>query len=830
MNNLLRTLTEFQTKQSADLKLLLTTVKEARRQTLETKLSDPFYESLEGLLVDLRTVTVDNRDAEAFLKPVSRTEYPDYYDVIATPMDLQTMLKKVKAKSYKSKREFQDDLDLIWSNCFLFNAVENHPLRLCVMRLKAKAERLLKYVTDRKDRADPHIPGEMANHGIISKVNGTSLNGVVPGLARPRSIQSSKSPSPAKLFADADGQSRKDVPFQDSLAIVRTQAGMTTFRELDRELDERLAGMQLENEVDEWTTGLESKLKAYGSTVDEDEDDGDGDVSLKTHDGDIGEKRKLNGYVDNRPRKRARTSSENVDRDVVDLWWDAMRSDDLIGNGLPVLLHARSDPLTDDSHPHKSVTDPSHPQLGRQKKKRKKKAEVAQPWTLLYHMNNNIKTMRKVRTTHAKFSELDLTNEDGNVQPSEFVAPPADDVEEAIDEKPWRTRGSGLEIGPENADDCLHWAGTKILEHAGFQGASKMAMDVLASVASDFFSNVGRTITFLSAKHADRMSPEEIILHTLFESGIAKAAELERYVSDDILKYGARLSDLEKKLANAYTEATTVEAWDDDALFKMDGEEEEDGEFVMGNFADSLGDDFLGLRELGIAAEFGLSTLSIPKKLLKGKNKVKLEGPASVQPSEPPLPFPLPPPFIPIDSENVESQIGLLKPFYQSRISDLAAQQQPMQHPPLPPQPPFIADPNGAPSIFGYPVPYPPAPPPDASQPQPLPHIFVVLPDDPPSPAHTKIGPLGQIVKPSTTTGSKKKSKAKPKAEGGDGLAIGVPDGYEGGLETPVMTPYAHLPSESPKKPKGGGGGPGSAKKKAAKAEPPLPPVVMASA
>jgi len=44
--------------------------------------------------------------------------------VIANPMDLQTMLKKVKQKQYKSKREFKDDLDLIWSNCFTYNATE----------------------------------------------------------------------------------------------------------------------------------------------------------------------------------------------------------------------------------------------------------------------------------------------------------------------------------------------------------------------------------------------------------------------------------------------------------------------------------------------------------------------------------------------------------------------------------------------------------------------------------------------------------------------------------------------------------------------------------
>ena len=48
-----------------------------------------------------------------------------------------------------------------------------------------------------------------------------------------------------------------------------------------------------------------------------------------------------------------------------------------------------------------------------------------------------------------------------------------------------------------------------------------------------------------------------------------------------------------------------------------------------GNFADSFGEDFLGLRELGIAAEFGLQSLTIPKKLLKGKKQGQAEGPSA---------------------------------------------------------------------------------------------------------------------------------------------------------------------------------------------------------
>ncbi len=38
-----------------------------------------------------------------------------------------------------------------------------------------------------------------------------------------------------------------------------------------------------------------------------------------------------------------------------------------------------------------------------------------------------------------------------------------------------------------------------------------------------------------------------------------------------------------------------------------------------GNFAESFGEDIFGLKELGIADEFGLSSLTVPKRLLKGK-------------------------------------------------------------------------------------------------------------------------------------------------------------------------------------------------------------------
>lgn len=119
--------------------------------------------------------------------------------------------------------------------------------------------------------------------------------------------------------------------------------------------------------------------------------------------------------------------------------------------------------------------------------------------------------MRRIRMTHAKFTALNQSNEEGGgtvsvSQPAEMGIDEA--VEEEIDERPWNPSGSGLEIGEKNADDCLHWMGTKILEHVGFQGTSKVALDVLSGLTSEYLMNVGRTIRFLCDKYAQKMTPE----------------------------------------------------------------------------------------------------------------------------------------------------------------------------------------------------------------------------------------------------------------------------------------------------------------------------------
>ncbi|KAF6748714.1 SAGA complex protein [Ephemerocybe angulata] len=706
MQNLLRTLTERRVKPTDNLKELLAAVKRTRRDTQDSKLSDAFYDSLDNLLADLRTISIDNRDAEAFLKPVSRAEVPDYYDYITNPMDFATMARKLKHKQYKSKREFKADLDLIWSNCYKYNAAEDHPLRQCADRLRAKAERLLKYITDRKDRIEPQAfestPTTPTTVGIARpKVNG--VNGATHHKRTPSTAIPTPTPSSQPI---ASSSSRKlDVPFAESPALIRTPEGMVLFRELDRGLSSsssrraalgKLKALVPDSEHTFPNIEPEELAVALGAVT--------------------GDKRK-SPTQDGRPRKRARFADTEEDLAISQLWWDAAQSEGLIANGLPEIPYASS---SSSVKPKKRVRTPKRsPTVEEQPKK-----------SMLTLMNNNIKAMRRVRTTHAKLTALvastgggeeggegaageggafpmgQSSSTMGGVATSAPVIAGEEDVnDDRIDERHWldivydatntgslkkkgktRTRRP-IEIGEESAQSCTRWVGEKILEHAGFQGASRGAMDVLNGVFMDYLGNVGRSIRYMTDKYAGTMTPEEIILHTLFESGVSKVQELDKFITDDIERYGTRLLELEKKLVGAYRDSTAGEALEDEGLFEEE-DEEEAGALAMGDFADSLGEDYLGLRESGIAAEFGLSTLSIPKKLLRRKKVAGANAGAAASKAvvEKPLDYPLPPPQPKFTYSTVGEQIGLLREFYERRFEEKAvkAVAERQAQPPLP--------------------------------------------------------------------------------------------------------------------------------------------------
>ena len=60
-----------------------------------------------------------------FRKPVSKSEAPNYTDIIKTPMDLSLLERNVEDGKYKSIDDFEKDLRLIFTNCYTYNNPES---------------------------------------------------------------------------------------------------------------------------------------------------------------------------------------------------------------------------------------------------------------------------------------------------------------------------------------------------------------------------------------------------------------------------------------------------------------------------------------------------------------------------------------------------------------------------------------------------------------------------------------------------------------------------------------------------------------------------------
>lgn len=80
------------------------------------------------MLDRLRTVDTAN----VFALPVNVKDAPDYDKIVTNPMDFSTMEKKITSYSYKSMDAFEADMNLIISNCMLYNTRDTIFFRLAL--------------------------------------------------------------------------------------------------------------------------------------------------------------------------------------------------------------------------------------------------------------------------------------------------------------------------------------------------------------------------------------------------------------------------------------------------------------------------------------------------------------------------------------------------------------------------------------------------------------------------------------------------------------------------------------------------------------------------
>ena len=222
----------------------------------------------------------------------------------------------------------------------------------------------------------------------------------------------------------------------------------------------------------------------------------------------------------------------------------------------------------------------------------------------------------------------------------------------------------------------------KLCYHAGFEELQPSAVDVITDIAADYFQKIARTFAIYNEapkipatgaaaaageKWQPRFNREELILHTLSENGMA-IEELEAYVRDDVDRYGSKLAVMHERMKAHLTDLlrpALVDGGEGGVGAFNDGSDQ----FVGGDFAEDIDEDFFGFKELGLDKEFGLASLSVPLHLLQSRvhsahnaNLPGGTGPIATALFEPLQPLP------PVTKENIQNQIGLVKNFFLAKL------------------------------------------------------------------------------------------------------------------------------------------------------------------
>jgi len=213
--------------------------------------------------------------------------------------------------------------------------------------------------------------------------------------------------------------------------------------------------------------------------------------------------------------------------------------------------------------------------------------------------------------------------------------------------------------------------------------------------ASDSFASLPSLLSCASSLTRSPYRPQDILTRTLSENGVPSPSHLSAHVTEDVDRYGQRLTDLLAKLERTRQDQLdsffTPSAAVADELERAEQVFDADEAFADGAWATRIGEDYFGVADQGLDTELAVQNLVLPKWLLRGEPRpLDNESTRCVRLSPLPLLAPQralltatclwwphsstlayspPPSFVPLTPSSISAQIGLLQPFYHLRAS-----------------------------------------------------------------------------------------------------------------------------------------------------------------
>ncbi|WEW55191.1 Transcriptional activator spt7 [Emydomyces testavorans] len=715
----------------AELRSLMSEVRKNRSKwASEDKIGqEELYEAAEKVLSELKAMT---EHSSAFLTRVNKRDAPDYYSIIKRPMDLGTMTKKLKALQYKSKQEFVDDLNLIWSNCLKYNTNPEHFLRKHALYMRKETEKLVPLIPDIviRDRAEVEAEERRLQLAELDGGEESDDEPIMSSRGRKATATKGKKGATTGRKAPAKGlqAAASDVKNQQSDAVSTSQdstiEGMSgtlstpppgtltpltsngqgvaaTGSQMDAmDIDgfglsapaynSALSGLGLEFEDPEYKIWKQATKKDRALVAAErhrlfkgDRLNPDEPALLRTK---AGMRRWL---------KNQREASNEVDKQVDTN--SQMKEPETTGETFAENIEEEKDQMLPDYYDLMSALPdlPEHLQWNEDSEGNvienseeflrilPKGLFVAPPSKFSKKMDANMKQMQETRKVCSKISIVKQMQQQSQMYQNQFQKHQPEPLVEQ-DVLPHVMNDEGPVISPWVCRAALQRSVAKVLYHTGFEEYQPSALDAVTDIAADFFFKIGATlkgymespkiakseqVSTVSANQQQwkqPYTPEQMILHTLQSVG-TDVETLESYVKDDAERHGAKLGVIHERLKAHLTEllrpAFNDTSGDGSSAFN-DGSEQ----FIGGDFAEDIDEDFFGFKELGLDKEFGLSTLSVPLHLLQNRmyNAHQAQNLNSSQVAS--ALFPTPPLYQRISIQTLPQHIGLVHNFFLAKL------------------------------------------------------------------------------------------------------------------------------------------------------------------
>ncbi|CAN8105031.1 unnamed protein product [Discula destructiva] len=687
---------------------------------------EELYEALDKVLSELKAHT---EYSTPFLTKVNKRDAPDYYSVIKQPMDLGTMTKKLKQLQYKSKAEFVTDLNLIWDNCVRYNASLNNHLPRLANGMRREADKLIPLIPDLVIRPRAEVEAEerrKQNGGedgedsddepiITSRGRTQATKGAAKSRKAPADQKEGTPNMDGKPAIQLNGilakTGREDSEFGDSNGFATPPIGgsNTPLGQNGQSGTSNADAMEID------APSLNGMTLSLGEAAEQEFEDEEYKIwkqVTKKERALIARERynlfkgnKLNldepAILRSKPgmrrvlRSQLQAESAGItaatgDSSAIAAKETAKPTETTLAEGMEV----EEDRAIPDYYEAFNLVPDVMPKLqwvedgeGQVINQHEDVLRLVQPGyftspdsILTKKFDANLRQMQETRKVCSKIGVIKQMQIQTQVYANQFPKyEPEPFVEQDIDGH--FVAGDGPVMAPDVCKAAMKRSVAKIFYHAGFEELQPSALDVAADIAGDYYAKLIRTFNVYreaekkdatgkwaerGAKCQPRFSQEEVILHTLNESGHTLES-LEAYAKDDVDRLGSKLGVIHERmkshLADLLRPALNDAGPDGAGAFK-DGSEQ----FVGGDFAEELGEDFFGFKALGLDQEFGLEMMSVPLHLLQARVRntyqVQTQNTDEVVAD---LFEPLPP-SEPVTKDNIQGQIGVVKNFFLAKL------------------------------------------------------------------------------------------------------------------------------------------------------------------